>query len=316
MSRARLALVLLLLSGCTPTLDGVRSTLSSTDSGTLWFASAGTLGRTPSRLLPGPPVALSGDLRLPAGPGPFPAVVLAHGCGGIGNAERGWVAPLNGAGYATFVIDSFTGRGLQEVCTQGRALIPVQRIPDAYGALRLLATHPRIDAAHVALMGFSHGGSLTLNAATRWARETYAAEGRPAFRVFLPFYPGCTARYPELLALSAPLRIHSGELDDWTPMAACRELVAEQRTAGQDAELTTYPGARHSFDNVGRAVTWLGNVDNGSACRSHSATILGPLLNAAELTGCARKGATVGANAAATAQARRNVQGQLAALMR
>lgn len=49
--------------------------------------------------------------------------MLAHGCGGGGNAERGWVAPLNGGGYATFVVDSFTGRGLRAVCTQGRALI-------------------------------------------------------------------------------------------------------------------------------------------------------------------------------------------------
>ncbi len=36
-------------------------------------------------------------------------------------------------------------------------------------------------------------------------------------------------------------------------MLACRELVAEQRAAGQDVELTTYPGAHHSFDNVGRS---------------------------------------------------------------
>jgi dienelactone hydrolase len=266
-------------------------------------------------MIAGAPVALSGNLRFPSGGGPFPAVVLAHGCGGVGNAERGWVAPLNGAGYATFVIDSFTSRGFTEVCTQARLLAPVQRIPDAYGALRILTTHPRIDAGRIALMGFSHGGSLTLGAATRWARQTYAA-GSTAFRLFLPFYPGCTARYPELLALSAPLRIHSGELDDWTPMIACRELVAEQRAAGQDAELTTYAGAHHSFDNVGRVVTWLSLVDNGSACRPYSATILGPLLNGRELTNCARKGATVGGNPAATEQARRNVVSQLATLLK
>jgi len=309
-------LVLMVLSGCAPTLDDVRPSLVASDSGTIAFASAGTLNRTPTRMIAGPAVALSGDLRFPAGAGPFPAVVLAHGCGGLGNAERGWVAPLTGAGYATFVIDSFTGRGLSEVCTQARALIPVQRIPDAYGALRTVATHPRIDPGRVALMGFSHGASLTLGAATRWARQTYAADGGPAFRLFLPFYPGCTARYPELLALSAPVRIHSGELDDWTPMLACRELVAEQREAGQDVELTTYPGAHHSFDNVGRVVTWLPRVDNGSACRPHSASILGPLLNGRELTGCASKGATVGANPTATAQARRNVLAQLATLLR
>jgi dienelactone hydrolase len=308
-------LVVLWLSACAPGLEGVRSTLAAGDSGTVWFASAGTLIRGIDRLVPAGPVQLAGDLRLPDGAGPFPVVVLAHGCGGVGNVERGWVAPLNRAGYATFVLDSFTPRDLQEVCTQGRVLVPVQRIPDAYGALRILVTHPRIDAARVALMGFSHGGSLALTAATRWAQQTYAASG-PRFRVFLPFYPGCGGRYPELLELSAPLRIHSGDLDDWTPVGPCRELVAEQRAAGQDAEVTVYADAHHGFDNVGRPITWLPKVDNGSACRARSASILGPLLNGRELTGCVRKGATVGWNRTATDEARRDVVGQLARLMR
>jgi hypothetical protein len=134
-------LVLTLLPGCSPTLDSVRPTLMATAVGTIAFASAGTLTRTPTRLIPGGPVALSGALRFPAGPGPFRAVVLAHGCGGVGNVERGWAAPLNDAGYATFVIDSFTSRGFTEVCTQGRVLVPVQRIPTP---MALCASSPRI----------------------------------------------------------------------------------------------------------------------------------------------------------------------------
>jgi hypothetical protein len=35
----------MLLSACTPALDGVRKTLVASDSGTIWFASAGTLTR-------------------------------------------------------------------------------------------------------------------------------------------------------------------------------------------------------------------------------------------------------------------------------
>jgi dienelactone hydrolase len=111
-------------------------------------------------------------------------------------------------GYATFALDSFTGRKLREVCSDATVLSGIQRIPDAYGALRLLATHPRIDARRAALMGFSHGGILTLNAATLWAKETYVPAGQPAFRAFLPFYPYCNTVYPERDHVSAPLRIH------------------------------------------------------------------------------------------------------------
>ena len=122
------------------------------------------------------------------------------------------------------------------MCRNTRALSPIQRIPDTYGALRLLATHPRLDTRRLALMGFSHGGSVTVGAATRWAHERYAPTAGAAFRAFFPFYPGCGTVYPERMSISAPLRIHIGELDDWTPAAPCREPVQALRGSGQDAD--------------------------------------------------------------------------------
>jgi dienelactone hydrolase len=311
------ALVLALAFGCAPKIQDLKPALTAGAAGTVWFSTVGSLDRSVDfRLTPGDPVVLSGDLGFPAGAGPFPAVVLMHGCGGLGNAEQGWIAPLRDGGYATFVVDSFGGRGLREVCSDARRLSAFQRIPDAYGALRILATHPRVDASRIALMGFSHGGILTLGAATAWAKRHYAPPGRPAFRAFVPFYPYCNASFPEVLEISAPLRIHTGELDDWTPAAPCRELVTALKSAGQDAEITVYPGAHHSFDNVGRPVTYLANVDNGATCRPRAASIVGPLLNLTELLGCLKKGATIGWSAAATAEARTIVLGQLAAVLR
>jgi len=131
---------------------------------------------------------------------------------------------------------------------------------------------------------------LTPGASTRWAHDRYTPAAGAAFGAFLPFYPGCNNAYPERLSVSAPLRIHIGELDDWTPSAPCQELVEERRRSGQDAEITVYPGAHHSFDNIGRRVTWLPAV----------VSILGPVTNAAEVRGCLRKGATLGWSAAAT----------------
>lgn len=305
-----------LLAACAPAARDLKPALGPDDAGTVWFASAGSLVRAADfAYAPGEPVVLSGDLVLPAGAGPFPAVVLAHGCGGVGNAETGWVPVLRGAGYATFLVDSFEGRGLREVCTQSRALVAVQRVPDAYGALRILATHPGIAAGRVALMGFSHGGILTLAASTEWARRTYAPPGRPAFRAFLPFYPSCNVTSPEHARISAPLRIHAGERDDWTPAAPCRELVSALRASGQDAEIVVYRGARHSFDNVGRRLASLGNVDSVARCRLRTASILGPLLDPDALRACMTKGATVGWSPAATAAARRNVLAQLTVLL-
>ena len=259
---------------------------------------------------------LSGQLSLPDGPGPFPAMILMHGCAGVGRAERGWAGALVSWGYAAFVVDSFTGRGLREVCTQSRILVGTQRVPDAYGALAILGRHPRIDGTRIGLMGFSHGGGTTLGAATRWSRQVYLERGRPGFGGFWPFYPGCNVDYPELAQLSAPMRIHIGAADDWTRAGPCERLAASLRAAGQDVVITVYPEAHHSFDSVGRAVTRLPNVDNGSACHWRLASMTGAPLNPAELVGCRSKGATVGYSAEATQAARERVRGELADILK
>jgi dienelactone hydrolase len=55
-------------------------------------------------------------LTLPDGTGPFPAVILLHGCGGEGSAQQYWIDRLTGWGYAVLRLDSFTARGLTTVC--------------------------------------------------------------------------------------------------------------------------------------------------------------------------------------------------------
>lgn len=321
MKRSFLFLALIVLcAGCAPALKDLKPALSVTDSGNVGFATAGSLVRTAdgSRFVMGDPAVISGDLSFPSGPGPFPAVVLAHGCGGLGNAETAWAPVLRDWGYATFVIDSFSGRGLKEVCTSASTLTGTQRIPDAYGALRILATHPKIDPARVVLMGFSHGGTLTLDASTAWAKETFAPAGRPAFRAFFPFYPFCNIVYPERDRISGPLRIHAGELDDWTPAQPCVRLAQQLKGSGQDATVTVYLGAHHSFDNVGYGSLslYLANVDSGAKCEFKIASILGPFPSRSEIGKCVRKGATIGWSPEATEQARRNVRAQLAELLR
>jgi len=315
-----LALAVVLCAGCAPALKDLKPTSSATDSGNISFATAGTLARKADepKFVMADSVVISGELSFPSGPGPFPAVVLVHGCGGLGSAESAWAPVLRDWGYATFVIDSFSGRGLKEVCTSAGTLTGTQRIPDAYGALRILATHPKIDSARIVLMGFSHGALLTLDASTAWAKETFAPAGGPGFRAFFAFYPFCNITYPERDRISGALRIYAGELDDWTPAQPCVRLVQQLKGSGQDATVTVYPAAHHSFDNVGygSASLYLANVDSGAKCEFKIASILGPFPSRSEIGKCARKGATIGWSPEASEQARRDVRAQLAELLR
>ncbi|MBM3217157.1 MAG: hypothetical protein FJZ38_00475 [Candidatus Rokubacteria bacterium] len=317
-ARVAVGALLLALAACaSPPREPMR-TLSAAQSGEIWFATAGSLVRTDTRLVPGDPVVISGELQFPAGGGgSLPVVVLAHGCGGSNIIDTTWASVLREWGYATFVLDSFAGRGLREVCTNAVALNGTQRVPDAYGALRVLATHPRVDAQRAVLMGFSHGGILTVAAATVWAKDTFAPAGQPAFRAFLPFYPYCNSAYPERDRVSAPVRIHTGEADDWTPARPCAELAASLRASGHDVTITLYPGAHHGFDNPRLLFpVYLPNVDNAARCTFRVASILGPIPPVEEIRACLVKGATIGKSATALEQARRNVREELAALLR
>jgi dienelactone hydrolase len=287
------------------------------DSGVISFQSAGSFQRSAATepfALTGTAAALSGELLFPEGAGPFPAIVLVHGCEGNQNVEPAWGPYLRKAGYATFNIDSLRGRGLNEVCTQPAALSPLQRVPDTYGALRLLAAHPKIDAKRVALMGFSHGGIVTMLASTAWAKEKFAPDGQPSFRAFFAFYPYCNTIFPERNRVSAPVRIHIGGADDWTPAKACAELAASLKAAGQDVGISIYPGAYHQFDQA-KDTIFLPNVVNPADCYAKMPSILGPLAPES-VANCVRKGATIGNSPSAAEQARTNLRAQLEDLLR
>jgi len=315
--RRALCVISVALAGLATAARAIPPALAVIGAATLSFATPGSLDRTETRFVPGGPVVLSGELLLPDGGGPFPVVVLAHGCGGRTVVDRTWAIVLRDWGYATFALDSFTGRNLHEVCSDATVLSGIQRIPDAYGALRRLATHPRIDARRAALMGFSHGGILTLNAATLWAKETYAPASQPAFRAFLPFYPYCNSVYPERDHVSAPVRIHIGGADDWTPAASCVSLAESLRAAGYDVAITLHPGAHHGFDNPwGGGSVRLPGVDNGAACAFRMPSILGPIPPRAEIKACLTKGATIGGDRKALEEAQINVRAQLATLLK
>ena len=107
------------------------------DSGVLPFQSAGSLQRSADRRsleASDAPATISGELLFPDGSGRFPAVILAHGCNDNRNVESAWGWLLRKwGGYATFNVDSFRGRGLNEVCTQSQVL--VESSPDLVDAL-------------------------------------------------------------------------------------------------------------------------------------------------------------------------------------
>ncbi|HSC87062.1 MAG TPA: dienelactone hydrolase family protein [Polyangiaceae bacterium] len=197
----------------------------------------------------GKPVTLAGELRLPrSGTDRLPAVVLLHESGGIGGHVTDWEQYLNGMGVATFVIDSFTARGIVSTVNDQSQLGRLAMTVDAYRALDLLARHPRIDPTRIALMGFSRGAQPTLYASMKRFQRMHGPAGQE-FAAYLPFYAACGTSYRDDEDVSdKPIRLFHGSADDYNPVAPCRTYVARLKAKGKDIQLTEYAGAGHVFD--------------------------------------------------------------------
>jgi dienelactone hydrolase len=234
-------------------LPPVHATLAAGPTGRIGLQ---TTTPTTSEFLQGVrPIATSliwGDLELPPRPTErSPAVVVVHGSGGVASREDRWADQLRQAGLATFVLDSFTGRGIAFTAEDQSQLSSMAMIGDAYRALELLATHPRIDPARISVMGFSKGGVVALySALTRFQRLHGPANVRFAYHV--AFYPACIYAFVDDLAVTdRPIRLFHGTADDLAPLEPCRAYVARLRQAGADAQITEYAGAHHGFDRPG-----------------------------------------------------------------
>ena len=246
------ALVALFVAGCAaaPPLG----TLSQGTTGTISFQSLTFPGHLWDPFMPplgeGKSVVVSGTLTLPSGSGPFPAIILTHGCNGVTAGETAWATTLTRAGIAAFVVDGFGDRNIREICT-GRDRVNIASIlTDVYRALELLSTHPRVDPSRIGIMGLSLGGRTAVWASQTRFQERYGSDHH-RFAAYLAFYPvSCYITLADEANVSGgPIRIFIGTEDDWTPVAH-RQYVDRLRRMGTDVALFEYPGAYHSFDNT------------------------------------------------------------------
>ena len=159
---------------------------------------------------------LKANLVKPEGNGPFPAVIMMHGCSGETPYQDVWVNRFVQWGYVVLRVDSLTPRKKQTFCDMPAPTLK-PRAQDAYDAKFYLMELPFVDKQKIGLVGWSHGGTAALFVVDDL---TPIAKRKTPFQCAILFYPYCFSIYN----LNAPLLILAGEKDDWCPSILMQAL--------------------------------------------------------------------------------------------
>ena len=190
---------------------------------------------------PGTVPEVWGDLLVPDGPGPHPAVVLLHGSKGWRPGYVEIARRFTEVGFAALVLDYYAQIGgadnLSEECLQkwdGWR----QAVRDASVYLR---SQPSVDGSRIALVGISRGAFLAVS----------VAASIPSVVAVVDYYggrgDGAHAPEVEVGGLPPVLIIH-GEADTVVPVSFAHELKAAVLDAGGEVEMHLFPGEEHGFN--------------------------------------------------------------------
>jgi dienelactone hydrolase len=227
------------------------SNLSQAQEGNIYFSSA-NLGSF-REILAGEgqskPVTISGMLKMPKeANGKVPAVIILHGASGVNDYYFKVADMLNNMGIAAFVVDSYEQRGIQSGEETFEKLFHsyATRISDAYAALELLSTHPKIDKRRIAVMGYSHGAKVALFVASEKIRWSFIADDL-RFAAVIAYYPGCFPQFKNIDFTDAPVLLLLAEKDNICPVEACLNYAQRIKDSGIDVKAIVYKGAHHGF---------------------------------------------------------------------
>ena len=149
-------------------------------------------------MTPGDPVLIppSAVVLCPTGNGPFPTVIMMHGCGGRQPFLFHYAEALRDAGLAAVVVDSFAHRGIDRlhaqltVCT-GLRLRGRERADDLFAVIDWLSEQDWCASDQLSAAGWSHGGWSIMDAMCLAGSRPDRLARAAKVRQVLVVYPYC-----------------------------------------------------------------------------------------------------------------------------
>ena len=119
----------------------------------------------------------------------YPLIIGVAGSLGWGEHHYKYLKMYQEMGIATFELNSFKSRGIKSTVGSQTEVTIAAMILDAYKALEVLSSHPKIDKKRISITGWSLGGGVTLFSA--WLPLKNAINKNLSFASHLAFYPPC-----------------------------------------------------------------------------------------------------------------------------
>jgi carboxymethylenebutenolidase len=178
--------------------------------------------------------------------GSGPGVIVVQEWWGLDPGILEMAERLGRSGFVALVPDLYHGEiaehtEMDKAAQLMSALPPERAARDMSGAVDYLVGHDAVTGDGIGVIGFCMGGMLT------WI---LAANRGDVVRAAVPFYGFPTGdAEPDWSGLTAVVRGHMAEHDDFFPPDAARALEAKLQALGKDVVVTVHPGSGHAFMN-------------------------------------------------------------------
>ncbi len=210
---------------------------------------------------------IDGLIYKPDGNGPFEAVVMLHGAGGIFPYQLDWARQLRDEGYVVLYVDSYCKRKLlcehdspdndpkrRKAVNRWKEITPQQRAADAFGAFEYLLQQNFVNKDKISLMGFSWGATSGMMSIDPRMKKIFSPT-RGGFHSLVAMYPNSkywtgmrTLRRITDVNITIPTLMLAGEKDEAESIDVYKELQQLAEKNMYPLTVILYPDSYRKFD--------------------------------------------------------------------
>ena len=196
---------------------------------------------------PAPAVTLHAQLFIPtSAKNRCPVVIILPGSGGVSPAMLVHAEKLTDAGIAAFVLDPFTGRGVEDTIAVQQQFSFASSTWDVFAAMKVLNRLPEIDPQRIGAMGYSRGGTAVIQAAMTTLADP-ALGDLPHLRAVIAGWPWCGYQFVDPNIGNTALRLVAADHDNWCSVIQCQAYINAIHARNPTASLRIVKDAHHGF---------------------------------------------------------------------